>query len=97
MTKWGTQGTGDGQFQNPYGIEVDSSGYVYVADSYNYRIQKFSPVSSASQKTTTPKFNFLKSPLVSELKAKQKLSNKETKETNEPLEPKSPKALASWE
>jgi NHL repeat len=29
---WGSVGTGDGQFQGPGGIAVDSSGNVYVAD-----------------------------------------------------------------
>src|SRR4029078_4326058 len=41
-TKWGTHGTGNGQFNQPYGVAVDSSGRVYVADSANNRIQKFS-------------------------------------------------------
>jgi len=41
-TKWGEYGTGDGQFRNPYGVGVDSSGNVYVADNWNNRIQKFS-------------------------------------------------------
>ncbi|MBI4424498.1 MAG: hypothetical protein HY554_12255, partial [Elusimicrobia bacterium] len=39
--KWGSSGLGDGQFNNPYGIAVDSSGYVYAADQNNDRIQKF--------------------------------------------------------
>jgi len=38
---WGSFGTGDGQFNRPRGIAVDSSGNVYVADSGNNRIQKF--------------------------------------------------------
>jgi DNA-binding beta-propeller fold protein YncE len=42
ITKWGSEGTGDGEFKSPEGITVDSSsGYVYVADSENSRIQKF--------------------------------------------------------
>jgi DNA-binding beta-propeller fold protein YncE len=42
IKKWGSQGTGDGQFDSPEGIAVDSSGSVYVADSDNNRVQKFS-------------------------------------------------------
>ena len=34
-------GTGEGQFVNPMDVTVDSSGNVYVSDSFNYRIQKF--------------------------------------------------------
>jgi len=41
VTKWGSQGSGDGQFNWPEGVAVDSSGYVYVADEWNNRIQKF--------------------------------------------------------
>ncbi len=38
---WGSHGTDNGQFNLPLGIAVDSSGNVYVADTGNYRIQKF--------------------------------------------------------
>ena len=34
-------GSGDGQFFYPFGIAVDMTGNVYVADSHNNRIQKF--------------------------------------------------------
>ncbi len=43
LLQWGTSGTGDGQFQSPFGIAVDPTGCVYVCDQYNNRIQKFSP------------------------------------------------------
>ncbi len=42
VTKWGSAGTGDGQFGWAYGIAADASGNIYVADSGNHRIQKFS-------------------------------------------------------
>ena len=41
VTKWGSFGTGDGQFSLPVGIAVDTSNNVYVADNQNHRIQKF--------------------------------------------------------
>ncbi len=42
VTKWGSQGSGDGQLARPYGVATDSSGNVYVADFDNSRVQKFS-------------------------------------------------------
>ena len=45
-TKWGGIGSGVGEFKDPMGIAGDSSsGYVYVADSQNYRIHVFAPTS----------------------------------------------------
>ena len=41
VTKWGSQGTGDGQFRNPWGIGIDSSGKVFVSDFINNNIQVF--------------------------------------------------------
>lgn len=40
VTKFGGFGSGDGQFRNAQGVAVDDAGYVYVADTYNHRIQK---------------------------------------------------------
>jgi DNA-binding beta-propeller fold protein YncE len=34
---------GDGQFYEPWGIAVDADGNIYVADTWNGRIQVFSP------------------------------------------------------
>jgi streptogramin lyase len=42
-TQWGSLGNGDGQFQAPRGVAVDADSNVYVADSDNHRIQKFTP------------------------------------------------------
>lgn len=41
VMQWGSPGHGNGQFKSPLGIAVDSSGNVYVGDSGNHRIQKF--------------------------------------------------------
>lgn len=40
-TMWGHYGNGSNEFDGPHGITVDSRGSVYVADTYNDRIQKF--------------------------------------------------------
>jgi DNA-binding beta-propeller fold protein YncE len=41
LTQWGSPGSGDGQFNFPYGVATDADGNVYVADTFNHRIQKF--------------------------------------------------------
>ena len=41
LTKWGSSGTGDGQFAFPRDVAVDGSGNVFVGDDANRRIQKF--------------------------------------------------------
>ena len=38
LTTYGTQGSGVGQFYGAYGMAVDSSGRIYVADTYNARV-----------------------------------------------------------
>jgi DNA-binding beta-propeller fold protein YncE len=42
VTKWGTYGSGDGQFIKPRTVAVASDGSVYVVDGNNHRVQKFS-------------------------------------------------------
>jgi DNA-binding beta-propeller fold protein YncE len=40
---WGGPGQGNGQFQEPWGIAVAPNGNVYVADTWNHRVQYFDP------------------------------------------------------
>jgi sugar lactone lactonase YvrE len=40
LNAWGSFGTENGQFNEPWGIAVDRE-YVYVADTWNHRVQKF--------------------------------------------------------
>jgi|GEM_PF-858813 len=48
LTKFGSQGNGAGQFMLPEGIGVDmKTGFAYVADTGNFRIQVFKPVASS--------------------------------------------------
>ena len=39
----GSSGTGTDKVHNPYGIHVDSSGNIYVADYSNHRVMKWAP------------------------------------------------------
>lgn len=41
LLKWGSFGSGDGQFNFPQGIASGPAGEIYVVDTYNSRIQKF--------------------------------------------------------
>jgi len=42
IDKWGSLGSSPGQFNEPYGVAYDPVGLIYVADTNNHRIQKFS-------------------------------------------------------
>jgi DNA-binding beta-propeller fold protein YncE len=59
VTKWGYYGTSEpGQFQYPEGVAVNGSGYAYVADTANNRVQVFTPlttmITAVGQITGTP-------------------------------------------
>jgi tripartite motif-containing protein 71 len=41
VKEFGTSGAGPGQFNEPWGIAVAPDGTVYVADTWNHRIEKF--------------------------------------------------------
>jgi len=41
ITKWGTDGTGEGQFMWPLHMAIDGYENVYVADHFHHQIQKF--------------------------------------------------------
>jgi sugar lactone lactonase YvrE len=49
LNSWGTFGSAEsggalpGSFNEPWGIAIDDDGNIYVADTWNHRIQKFSP------------------------------------------------------
>ena len=45
LTMWGKKGSGNGEFGNLHGIIVDkATGFVYVADTANNRVQVFKPL-----------------------------------------------------
>ena len=41
ISKWGSHGTGDGEFSKPTAMDIDSENNVYIVDTGNNRIQKF--------------------------------------------------------
>jgi DNA-binding beta-propeller fold protein YncE len=42
--RWGTKGAGDSQFKNPHSLAIDLLGNVYITDTGNNRVEKFSTV-----------------------------------------------------
>ena len=42
VERWGSNGSGDGQFDVPHSMVFDKSGNVYITDTHNNRVQKFS-------------------------------------------------------
>ena len=43
LRAWGKKGTGEGEFDLPHAVRLDSKGNVYVADRENKRVQVFDP------------------------------------------------------
>jgi DNA-binding beta-propeller fold protein YncE len=41
LATWGGPGSGEGQFNGPFGITLDATGHLWVADGYNHRLQRF--------------------------------------------------------
>lgn len=42
ISSWGQEGSGPGEFRQPFDIAIDQEGFVYVTDTGNRRVQKFS-------------------------------------------------------
>ncbi len=49
VTRWGGHGRGAGEFDWAHGLAVDSTGAVYVGDTYGQRLQKFVPSGSTTE------------------------------------------------
>jgi len=50
VSAWGSSGSGNRQFNEPKGICINSTEAIYIADSGNHRIQRFSPGGDFQQK-----------------------------------------------
>src|SRR3990170_8212976 len=42
IDRWGSKGSGDGEFDVPHSMTFDKFGNIYITDTHNNRIQKFS-------------------------------------------------------
>src|SRR5689334_11442667 len=54
VTQWGSPGTGAGQFRAVAGVALDASSNVYVVDSNNGRIQRFTNAGAFLSQWGTP-------------------------------------------
>jgi DNA-binding beta-propeller fold protein YncE len=52
ITKWGTAGSGSGQFTLPSGVAISSADEVYVVDSGNSRVERFHETDTSVPDTT---------------------------------------------
>jgi DNA-binding beta-propeller fold protein YncE len=59
QTYWGTPGNFAGALDNPHGYSVDPAGDLYIADSFNDRVQKFVPRADGDKaRLVSPAFVF---------------------------------------
>ena len=49
LTQFGSMGLEPGNLDEPVGIEISPSGEIYIADTWNYRVQVFEPDPSGLQ------------------------------------------------
>src|SRR5690606_5314793 len=40
LAQWGSYGSGEGQFNTPFGLAADAAGTLYISEVTNYRVQK---------------------------------------------------------
>ena len=52
LARWGSTGTGNGEFRGILGIAADQNGSLYVSDLSNCRIQKFGDVATPAASST---------------------------------------------
>jgi DNA-binding beta-propeller fold protein YncE len=57
LSSFGKEGSENGEFRFPLGIDIDNSGRVYIADSGNHRLQIFNPDGKFITKIIIPSKN----------------------------------------
>jgi DNA-binding beta-propeller fold protein YncE len=62
QSQFGKKGTGNGEFESPQGIAIDSEGNILIADTGNNRIQEFNSAGEFVRKYSGEGENALKSP-----------------------------------
>jgi hypothetical protein len=52
LTQWGRWGTAPGEFDRPLGIGIAPDGRIFVADTFNRRVQIFGSLATSTRPTT---------------------------------------------